>query len=113
MNLRGLWAEHQASRYLESQGLDLIARNYSCRLGEIDLVMSDHDTLVFVEVRQRSSTRFGGAAASITLNKQQKIQRAAEHFLMKHHHLSDMFCRFDVIAIQGGSISWLRDAFEC
>ena len=113
MNLRGVRAERQAYRYLQSQGLTLLARNYSCRLGEIDLIMSDRDTLVFVEVRERNSARYGGAAASITPPKQQKIQRTAEYFLVNHRRLSNMPCRFDVVAIEGGTISWLRDAFEC
>lgn len=113
MNKKGWLAEARALRYLRSKGLLFVTRNYTCRVGEIDLIMRDGTTLVFVEVRARSSDRYGGAAASITLAKQKKIVRAAELYLATTADLSDMPCRFDVIAIEGRHISWLQHAFEC
>ncbi len=81
MNERGDAAEARALAWLQARGLRCLARNYRCRLGEIDLIMQDGDTVVFVEVRQRRSARFGGAAASITPAKQARLTLAAEHYL--------------------------------
>lgn len=103
--------ERLACLYLENQGLRLMASNYRCRLGEIDLVMRDSDTLVFVEVRFRASDRFGGAVASIGISKQRRLIAAAGLFLQCHS--LDLPCRFDVIAMSGGNhIDWIRDAFH-
>jgi putative endonuclease len=103
--------ERLARVYLEGQGLRLVARNYRCRRGEIDMVMRDAGALVFVEVRYRAWDRYGGAAASIGLAKQRRLLAAASHFLQ---HLSlDLPCRFDVVAIGAGDrIDWIRDAFN-
>ncbi|HPB76542.1 MAG TPA: YraN family protein [Chromatiaceae bacterium] len=107
---RGADKERLARAYLEAQGLRLVASNYRCRRGEIDLVMRDARTLVFVEVRYRASERFGGAAASVGLAKQRRLQAAAGHFLQGHGN--DLPCRFDVLAIGAGDrIDWIRDAF--
>lgn len=107
----GAGKERLALVYLESQGLRLIASNYRCRLGEIDLVMRDTATLVFVEVRFRASDRFGGAAASIGVAKQRRLIAAAGFFLQ--YKSLDLPCRFDVIAIGAGDrIDWIRDAFH-
>ncbi len=107
-------AERQAATFLESQGLTLLARNYRCRGGEIDLIAQDGDTLVFVEVRARSNTHsnsaYGGAAASITTRKQQRLIYAARHYLM--HLPREPFCRFDAILIDGEHLEWLRSAFD-
>ena len=111
---RGEGAEQAALDYLLAAGLTLVARNWRCRRGEIDLILREGATLVFVEVRQRSDTRFGGAGASITARKQSRILLAAQHFLMANA-LTDDDCRFDCILLSGTSsndIEWLRDAFS-
>ena len=107
-------AEDRALRHLLAQGLRLVARNYRTPGrggGEIDLVMRERDgTLVFVEVRQRGSTRFGGAAASIGPHKQRRVVLAARHFLLRLGQVPP--CRFDVVSIEGGGIQWMRAAFD-
>ena len=104
--LRGQAAEARALRYLQQQGMQLVERNFICRYGEIDLIMREQQTLVFVEVRQRSSMQFGGAAASVTAAKQARLWRTAEVFLRRY--ATPPRCRFDLIAIQGGDLSWIR-----
>lgn len=105
---RGREAETQAAAYLEGCGLHLIARNFRVRGGEIDLIMRDHATLVFVEVRQRKRSGFGGAGASITAAKRRRIVLAARHWLAWR---GDCACRFDCVLINDARIEWLRDAF--
>lgn len=103
--------ERLARSYLERRGLSLLARNYRCRRGEIDLVMRECDTLVFVEVRFRASNRFGTPAETVDLRKQRRLAAAAAHYLQ--HHPSPLPCRFDVLAVSGGDrIDWIRDAFQ-
>ncbi|HQN65500.1 MAG TPA: YraN family protein [Methylophilus sp.] len=111
-NNAGLDAEHIAATFLQSKGLKLIAQNYHCRFGEIDLVMQDGKTLVFVEVRMRSNARFGSAASSITPQKQQKLILTAQHYLQQH---GEQPCRFDAIAMtaaQPEQIEWICNAFS-
>lgn len=112
----GQAAEQAACHWLEARGLRLIARNQRWRDGELDLVMRDGNTLVFVEVRYRASDNYGGAAASITPGKQQRLIRAAGHFLAAHPALAQLPCRFDVISACGNpekpQIDWLRAAFS-
>ena len=110
-------AERIAEHYLTRQGLTLVARNYRCRFGEIDLIMRQAETLVFVEVKLRKTTagkvNFGGALASITLSKQAKIIATAQHFLASLKHLPP--CRFDAVLLHGLNVSdveWLPNAFE-
>lgn len=110
-------AEQQALAYLLDQGLRLVQRNYrvargpSARGGEIDLIMRERDgTLVFVEVRRRADAAHGGAAATVGPAKQRRIVRAAQHFLMRLSELPP--CRFDVVAIDGPQLEWLRGAFD-
>ena len=107
----GAEAEAMAAAFLEKQGLRVIERNYRCRLGEIDLVVREGATTVFVEVRQRASSAFGGAAASITAAKRQRLLRAARHYLSRLHTLPQ--CRFDALLIEGDPprIEWVRNAF--
>ena len=108
----GLQAEKLAVNYLIEHGLKLVAQNYHCRFGEIDLVMLDAKTLVFIEVRLRTSHYFGDAAASITPQKQHKIQLTAQHFLQQYSTLPA--CRFDVILMNKldmQAITWLKNAF--
>ncbi len=103
---RGLQAEQQALDYLLRQGLQLVERNVRSRRGEIDLVMRDGGVLVFVEVRQRSAARFGGAAASIGPRKQARLWHAAQAFLLRHP--APFPCRFDAVCIDGEQLQWLR-----
>jgi putative endonuclease len=110
-------AEQAALEHLLQQGLKLVARNYNCRGGEIDLVMLERQTLVLVEVRLRKDSRFGGAAASVTSRKQQRLTIAARHLLMTRRELTRYPARFDVVAIEPQSdgllkLDWLRDAFR-
>jgi len=108
--------EAVALAHLERAGLSLLARNYNCRYGEIDLVMRDRDVVVFVEVRYRSASRFGDGVDSISAAKRSKLVRAASAFLAEHPRLAGAACRFDVLAIGDGadapSIDWRRNAFE-
>lgn len=115
--VRGRAAEARAAAWLQARGLVLEQRNYrvargpSARGGEIDLVMRERDgTLVFVEVRQRSTAGHGGAAASVTTPKQRRLVLAAQHYLLRFAVLPP--CRFDVLAIDGEHIEWLQGAFE-
>ncbi|WP_319241095.1 YraN family protein [uncultured Propionivibrio sp.] len=108
---RGKRAEDQAARFLEQRGLTVWRRNYRCPGGEIDLVCRDGRTLVFVEVRQRRNRRFGGAAASITATKQERIVRAAHHFLLAEKK-TNSDCRIDCILIDGDETTWLRNAIS-
>jgi putative endonuclease len=112
MNTRGEAAEQFAAERLAAAGLRILARNYACRLGEIDIVCAEDEVLVFVEVRQRKSERYGGAAASITAVKRQRIIRAARHYLMRLGR--EPACRFDVFLICGRAqrVEWIRNAFE-
>jgi putative endonuclease len=104
--------EQRALEFLQRQRLRFVARNFTCRGGEIDLVMRDGaGALVFVEVRARRSRQFAGAAASISASKRQRLIHAAQHFLMKWRGAQPA-CRFDVIAFDGGRILWLVDAFR-
>ncbi|MFC5510732.1 YraN family protein [Massilia jejuensis] len=102
--------EQAALRYLRRHGLVLIEANFTCKGGEIDLVMRDGESLVFVEVRQRADRRHGGAAASITPSKIRRIVRAAQVYLQRLPALPP--CRFDVVAIDGEELDWLRDAIQ-
>ncbi|MGB9110335.1 MAG: YraN family protein [Telluria sp.] len=88
----------------------LIEANFRCKVGEIDLVMREGDTLVFVEVRQRADRSRGGAAASITPAKIRRIVRAAQVYLQRFRRMPP--CRIDVVAIDGGTLEWLRNAIE-
>jgi putative endonuclease len=104
-------AEDEAARFLERQGLAIVARNYRTRQGEIDLVAREGAVTVFVEVRLRTGSRHGGALASITPRKQARIVAAARHFLMRLGR--EPFCRFDVVTLDaGGAPEWLRGAFD-
>jgi len=107
---RGKDTEDQAATYLAGRGLRLVERNWRCKGGEIDLIMRDGKVLVFVEVRSRSSARFGGAGASITSTKQGRLIHAARLYLSALG--SPPACRFDAILFDGRELTWLRDAFQ-
>lgn len=108
--LDGGEAEERAANFLARRGLAIVARNFRTRLGEIDLIAKDGETLVFVEVRRRAdSMRFGGAEGSVDWRKRRRLEAAARFYLSRL--AAEPPCRFDVIAIQGGDCAWLRDAF--
>lgn len=104
--------ENKAKKFLKRQGLVFITQNFYCKLGEIDLIFTDpqQDTLVFVEVRYRKKGNFGGAAASITKQKQEKVKKAALFYLAQRK--IEPKIRFDVIAIDGNDINWIQSAFS-
>jgi putative endonuclease len=112
---QGRIAENLAQRHLESAGLIVLARNLRSKTGELDLVCNDHGILAFVEVRRRESSRYGGAAASVNLAKQERLIKTARYFLPR---LTRQFfrgvtpcCRFDVVAIGPEGLAWFRHAF--
>jgi len=110
--LKGSEAEQYAERFLQNQNLILMARNYRCRFGEIDLIMRDGTIVVFVEVRLRTSQFFGGAAESITPLKQRKLVRTARHYLSALKSAPP--CRFDAVLLSGSRgeyIEWIKNAF--
>ena len=117
---RGNAAENLALEHLQSQGLELLTRNYRCRQGEIDLIMLDRSSLVFVEVRYRAGNSHGGALQSVDFRKQSKIILAALHYLQHHPAHARMAARFDVIGVSGvlsgkgdlARIDWIRNAFQ-
>ncbi len=108
--------ELAARRHLETAGLRLIAANQRYRMGELDLVMRDGDVVVFVEVRYRRSSGFGGSAPSVDAAKQRKLVLAAQCFLVEHADLARHPCRFDVVAVDGETdaprVDWIRNAFD-
>ncbi len=110
-----LW-ESVAEERLQAEGLRTLARNWTCRHGELDLVMRDRDTVVFVEVRYRGGGRFGGGVESVHAGKQRRLVAAASLFLQSQPALSRQPCRFDVVALGGQrddpQWEWLRGAFE-
>jgi len=110
-------AEQIALDYLLTRNLRLVARNFCCRVGEIDLIMEDSTCLVFVEVRYRRPNRFASAALSVTPRKQRKLIKAASFFLCRNTHFADRVVRFDVVALDGptkteSTLQWLQDAFR-
>jgi putative endonuclease len=110
---QGAQAEQLAAQYLQQQGLKLIAQNYRGRFGEIDLIMQDGATLVFVEVRLRRNGGFGGAAASIDAHKQKRIIRTAQQYLANLARTPP--CRFDAMLlddVKGENLQWLKNAFD-
>ena len=110
MNLAGARAEDLCAELLRASGMRLLERNWRCRHGEIDLIAEEHGTVVFAEVRQRSSTGFGGAAESITSAKRGRLLAAARLYLCGR---PEAHCRFDVFLVEGEprQVRWIRDAF--
>jgi putative endonuclease len=108
----GIAAERVAATFLQNHGLKLLETNYRCRFGEIDLILRDGDTLVFAEVRLRTSGDFGGAAGSITAQKRGKLLKAARHYLAASKKIPR--CRFDAVLLSGmdeRDIQWIKNAF--
>jgi len=112
----GVQVEDRVCQYLQTQGARILARNVQSRHGEIDIVCLDAGVLVFVEVRHRSSGRYGGAAASVGHSKQARLIRTAQAWLPRL--VTRCFdgrmppCRFDVVAVQQGGIDWIKQAFR-
>jgi putative endonuclease len=104
--------EDAAREYLEARGLRLVRANFLCRHGEIDLVMREGETLVFVEVRYRRNSAFGGALGSVTMAKRRKLISAAHIWMAWHPHDARRPSRFDVMAFEGEDVEWVRAAFE-
>ncbi len=99
--------EERALIHLQQAGLKLVQRSFLCKGGEIDLIMQDQASLVFVEVRARASAQFGGALASVTPAKQRRMVHAAQVYLQTLK--ATPACRFDVVAIEGGDLHWLKN----
>jgi putative endonuclease len=112
-HVHGRAAEDAALRHLERQQLTLVARNYRCRRGEIDLILRHGNVLVFAEVRFRSNPRFGDGSASITRTKRQRIIAAARDFLGSRCRPPWPACRFDVLSVRQPNyqVDWVVDAF--
>lgn len=111
---RGRAAEQAACEYLQKRGLRLLARNVRSRNGEIDLVMQEAGSLVFVEVRYRRSDRFGSAAETVDARKQQHLINAAQLYIQRHDPAGRLATRFDVIALEDetqNTIKWIKNAF--
>jgi len=111
----GSFWEKAAETFLLNQGLKLLQRNFSSRFGEIDLIMEDEQTIVFIEVKFRRDNQHGSGADAVTFHKQGRISRTAAWYLANYPHRGEQFCRFDVISInpkQGDSgINWIKAAF--
>ena len=107
--------EKTAESFLRSHGLKLLQRNFSSRFGEIDLIMEDDKTVVFVEVKYRKSNQHGSGADAVTFHKQGRISRTAGWYLAMNPHRAEQFCRFDVISIsphiKDHGINWIKNAF--
>lgn len=108
--MEGQAGEDQALAHLQHNGLVLAERNFRCKGGEIDLIMRQQHTLVFVEVRKRADQRYGGAAASVTAVKQARLILAAQVYLQRYQ--TPPACRFDVVAIDGTALTWLKNAID-
>ncbi|MHC9509883.1 YraN family protein [Kangiella sp. M94] len=113
---RGEKVELFAENHLKQQGLKLIEKNYNSRYGEIDLIMMEHRTLVFCEVRFRANTSYGSGAETVNLKKQQKIIKTAQLYLQAHKKMQQHDCRFDVVSVtlaaQEPLIEWHKNAFQ-
>jgi putative endonuclease len=118
MRTTGQCYERYAADWLAERGLRIIARNFRCRAGEIDLVARDGSALVFVEVRARAPSRYASAAESVDRRKQQRLLRTAQFYLRHHPAAAHLSCRFDVIAIEPRQcpappqVRWIRSAFS-
>jgi len=111
--VNGAEAERWAANFLQRQGLQLVTQNFRSYFGEIDLIMQDAAALVFIEVRQRNSADYGGAAASIDRHKQHRLIRTAQLYLARLGHTPP--CRFDVVLMddtKGLNVQWIKNAFD-
>jgi len=113
---KGQITEQFAENFLIKKGLTLVDKNYHCRQGEIDLIMLEGDTYVFIEVKYRKSTSFGGAIAAISASKQKKIKHCVTFYLQQAGlNEYNTPCRVDVVALEGNinqpAVTWLKNAF--
>ena len=108
----GSGAEARALEYLQDQGLRLLARNWRCKLGELDLVMQDGETLAVIEVRSRASGDWGSAAETIDRRKQARLVRATRLWLARRPEFAEQPLRFDVVTLDAGRLDWRREAFD-
>jgi putative endonuclease len=108
---RGQQAEQTACTFLISKGLRLIERNYRTKTGEIDLIMRDGNDVVFIEVRARHYSDFGSAIESVNWLKQQKLIKAATHYLIERQWFDKVNCRFDIIGVTHDNCEWIPNAF--
>ena len=117
-NKKGQYAEQIALNYLQQKGLTKLQSNFSCKFGEIDLIMHDNEFLIFVEVRYRKQTQFGHPLETIDFAKQKKIIKTIQYFLMKYPKYNHLPCRIDAIGLnsqtQSGNeeIDWVKNAIE-
>lgn len=113
MGILSIFNPHErfAHHYLKKQGLKSITHNYLCQYGEIDLIMQEKSQLIFIEVRYRKRSKYGNALESVTAKKQQKIIRTAQYFLIENAQWENFPMRFDIFAITGAEINWVKNAF--
>ena len=115
MRLWGDYWENIAFKHLKNHNLKKVKRNFNCKAGEIDIVMIDKETLVFIEVKYRKNDEWVSALESVTKKKQTRIIKAAQMFLLQNKRFDDWNCRFDVVSIQGDKnnpdIDWIQNAF--
>jgi len=111
----GKTVEDYCANWLEQQGLQILKQNFSCKLGEIDIIAQDGEQISFVEVRYRKQGTFGGAAASVDRGKRKKLTNTANFFLQTHSQFALKPCRFDVLAVAGSpgqyKVNWIKNAF--
>lgn len=117
MRTKGFEIETYVSEYLLKQGIEILVRNFSCKMGEIDIICAHSETVVFIEVRYRKNTFYGSAVESVNYTKQQKLIRTARYYLMHHSPGKPLPpCRFDIIGISPKNnqleIEWIQDAFQ-
>ncbi len=110
--LRGVDAETRAQRFLEGRGLRLIARNWRCKGGELDLLMDDGSTLAVIEVRSRARSDYGSALESVDARKRSRLVHATQLFLVAHPEHAQREVRFDVVTVEGTELQWLKAAFD-
>ena len=112
----GHLAEARAAQWLQQQGVRVITRNWRAKTGEIDLIGITQNILLFIEVRQRKSAHYGGAAASISYHKQSRLMRTAQLYLQAHPQHQHRCCRFDAVLLHGsetkGRWEWIQNAFS-
>ena len=107
----GSYYEVLAEEYLKDKGYKILAQNFRCKLGEVDIIALDKDTLVFVEVKYRASADYGLPTAAVNRQKQMRISNVASYYVYSHKQYTDYNCRFDVISIVGGEITHYQNAF--
>ena len=114
MNKRKIGSAYEdlACERLEAEGMQILARNYRVRIGEIDIIARDQEELVFIEVKYRSSLDYGGAEYAIPPAKQRTIRRVAAWYMSQNHIRPDSFCRFDAILIDGEDVTHIRNAWQ-